>query len=113
MRERLAAVGLGARIQIKDQDVVGPIREIAPFVDVFAKKKRTRDTDESAQMLAKWLEARFGLVIDHGTVKAALAQPSRNGKIADIVIALGIIRLDGADGKLRNDVLRRVAQALA
>ena len=85
--ERLAKVALGARLNTKKQDVVGPIREITPMVEAFVRSHRQDKLD----LLMTALSDRFGCPIDPEELGVALSAPTVNGRVTRVALAVGII----------------------
>lgn len=98
--ERLSAVALGARLQVKDQGEVGLLRELIPLVEAVFKSE-TIASAQKASMFAKTLEKRFpGRVVDPAQVALGLQQTSMSYRVGTIAIAAGVLVTKRTNGKI-------------
>jgi hypothetical protein len=111
LAERIAAVGRGQRLA-RESDA-SDIREVSGMVEAMLNTPPEKiDPSARAPMLAKTLEKRFGHAVNAADIELALARPSHNGRVADVVIAAGIVSGKVEDELFRRDLLRQVALAL-
>lgn len=112
----LAAVGRGVQVRSTTQDASVEISEVAELVDAFwepgdAFAATKILPEQRAGMLAKTLAKRFGREVAEQDIEKALKRRTRNGAIADVVIAVGIKTLGDAEGTSSRDNVRRSVDA--